>query len=78
MREFAIRFHNIDDVNNFVKQMRDIGCDLDLLSEDRHYVVDAKSAMGIFSLDLSGQLTLRAYTDNPDILNDITNKLRNM
>lgn len=44
--------------------------DVDLISG--RYAVDAKSIMGIFSLDLSKPIELKAHTDEPgDFAKDI-------
>jgi phosphotransferase system HPr-like phosphotransfer protein len=54
--EVKIRLSSIEDVRNFVELVRQFEGDIDLSSG--RYVVDAKSIMGIFSLDLSKNLTL--------------------
>ena len=42
--------------------------DVDLVSG--RYVIDAKSIMGIFSLDLSKPINIQVHGDNPDSLID--------
>ena len=44
---------DIDTVQTFVNLTKDVPFDIDLRSEGRLQVIDAKSIMGIFSLDLS-------------------------
>ena len=39
-------------------------CDCEILLKSGKYVVDAKSILGIFSLDLSQPLTVEIYGDN--------------
>ena len=39
-------------------------CDFEILLKSGKYVVDAKSILGIFSLDLSKPLTLEIYCDD--------------
>ena len=51
MKSYEIFLKTIIDVKNFVNAINDFDFDLDLVSG--RYVVDAKSIMGIFSLDLS-------------------------
>ena len=51
MSEFLVSLTSIDDVRQFVKAATHCACDVDVLSG--RYVVDAKSIMGLFSLDLS-------------------------
>ena len=66
MKNYKIRLKTIDDVRNFVNAVASVECDVDLASG--RYVVDAKSIMGIFSLDLMSAITLNAHTDNSDKL----------
>ena len=61
MKEIKISLSNIQDIRDFVNQVILVDYDVDL-SQGR-YVIDAKSIMGIFSLDLLSPITLRAHTD---------------
>lgn len=62
MKSYEIFLKTIIDVKNFVNAINDFDFDLDLVSG--RYVVDAKSIMGIFSLDLSKPITLRVFSDD--------------
>ena len=62
MKNFTIYLTSIIDVKNFVNIVNDYDYDIDL--ESGRYVVDAKSIMGIFSLDLSKPITMRVYSDD--------------
>lgn len=55
-----IKFEKIDDVKNFVNIVNQYDFDITLSSEK--YTVDAKSIMGIFSLELSDKINLTANT----------------
>ena len=55
-----INLQNVDDVKMFVNASMRQNYDIDLLSG--RYVVDGKSIMGIFSLDLSREIALTAHT----------------
>ncbi len=57
MKEFKVKITSIDDVKNFVGAACMQMCDIDITSGK--YVIDAKSIMGIFSLDLSKPVTVR-------------------
>lgn len=62
MKSIMIRLETIEDVKEFVSIMAQFqGC-YDLASG--RYVVDAKSVMGIFSMDLSRTLELRILETN--------------
>ena len=69
MREVTIQLETINDVKNFVSTVTKFECDFDI-AVDR-YVVDAKSIMGIFSLDLSKPLTLQINTDDEKEIGDV-------
>ena len=62
--EVKIRLKSIEDVRNFVELVRQFEGDIDLSSG--RYVVDAKSIMGIFSLDLMNPIMLTAYGDSSE------------
>lgn len=63
MKSYEIFLKSIIDVKNFVNIVNEYDFDIDL--ESGRYVVDAKSIMGIFSLDLSKPITMRVYADDP-------------
>lgn len=62
MVKATVMLATINDVKDFVSQVTMCDYDVDLLSG--RYAVDAKSIMGIFSLDLSKTLQLEAHTDD--------------
>lgn len=61
MKNVTIKLETINDVKNFVSAVTTFECDFDIVAD--RYVVDAKSIMGIFSLDLSKSLDLHINTD---------------
>mgnify|MGYP000127402244 CR=1 FL=1 len=62
MKTVKISLNSIDKVKAFVNEISKFDCDFDLVSG--RYVIDAKSIMGIFSVDLSKALTLVIGTDD--------------
>ena len=64
MKSIEVRLSTIADVQEFVGIVARTPIDIDLCSG--RYVVDAKSIMGIFSLDLMNPITLTAHSDNCD------------
>ena len=62
--QFNIKLNSIDEVRNFVNEVNRFHSDFDLISG--RYVIDAKSIMGIFSLDLSKPLTLDVHEHDDD------------
>jgi phosphotransferase system HPr-like phosphotransfer protein len=61
MKTVQISLNSIDKVKSFVNSITKFDCDFDLVSG--RYVIDAKSIMGIFSLDLSKPIDLNIHTD---------------
>ena len=62
MKTVKISLNSIDKVKAFVNEISKFDCDFDLVSG--RYVIDAKSIMGIFSLDLSKAIELSIHTDD--------------
>ena len=61
MKTTKIRLTSIEAVRDFVEVVRQFDGDIDLSSG--RYVVDAKSIMGIFSLDLSKPIKVEIFAD---------------
>ncbi len=61
MKTLQISLNSIDKVKSFVNDVTKFDCDFDLVSG--RYVIDAKSIMGIFSLDLSKPITLNVHAE---------------
>ena len=72
MKTFNLLLSSINDVKDFVNIVSKYDFDVDLTSG--RYVVDAKSIMGIFSLDLSQPLDMIIHKDGDisDILEAIS------
>ena len=64
MKTVKISLSSIEAVRDFVEIVRKYDSEIDLSSG--RYVVDAKSIMGIFSLDLMNPITLTVHSDNCD------------
>lgn len=64
MKTYRISLNSIDKVKDFVNTVSKYDADFDLVSG--RYVVDAKSIMGIFSLDLSQPIDLNIHAGNAD------------
>ena len=65
MKTIKITLNSIDKVKSFVNEITKYDYDFDLVSG--RYVIDAKSIMGIFSLDLSKPIDLNIHVeDNVD------------
>ena len=71
MKSVMIRLSLVENVNKFVNIVSRYPFEMDLRA-GRH-VVDAKSILGIFSLDLSKPIVLEIYGDDcEELMRDIT------
>jgi len=61
MKTVKICLNSIEKVKSFVNEITKFDVDFDLVSG--RYVIDAKSIMGIFSLDLSKPIDLNIHAD---------------
>lgn len=62
MKAVKISLNDIDKVKSFVNEVTKFDTDFDLVSG--RYVIDAKSIMGIFSLDLSKPIDLNIHSED--------------
>lgn len=70
MKSVQISINTVDKVKAFVNDIKQFEYDFDLVSG--RFVVDAKSIMGIFSLDLRKPICLNINTeDNTDAVLDV-------
>ena len=72
MKTVQISLNSIDKVKSFVNEITKFDNDFDLVSG--RYVIDAKSIMGIFSLDLSKPIELNVHAEG-NVTDDILRAL---
>lgn len=65
----TILLNNIENVNRFVSKMAEKDYEVDLSLGK--YLVNAKSIMGVLSLDLTQPVTIKADTDDETLLEEI-------
>lgn len=65
MKTVSISLNSIDKVKAFVNDISKYDYDFDLVSG--RYVIDAKSIMGIFSLDLSKPINLNIHAEGENL-----------
>ena len=73
MKTVSISLNSIDKVKSFVNDISKYDFDFDLVSG--RYVIDAKSIMGIFSLDLSKPIDLNIHAEGSN-LEDVLDVLK--
>ncbi|MDE6025881.1 MAG: HPr family phosphocarrier protein [Lachnospiraceae bacterium] len=64
MIEVRVSLNSIEKVKSFVNDISAFNAEFDLVSG--RYVIDAKSIMGIFSLDISKPIDLNIHTEDND------------
>lgn len=69
MKKFTIKFSTFDEVKRFVDAMSRIPEDADIASG--RYIIDAKSIMGLYSLNLSKELELIVHSDDNNRIEEI-------
>ena len=62
MKIMRIKLNTLNDANSLVKSIDKYNYDIDAVCG--RYVIDAKSIMGIFSLDLSKPIDLNIHADD--------------
>ena len=67
MKTVQISLNSIDKVKSFVNEISKFDFDFDRVSG--RYVIDAKSIMGIFSLDLSKPIDLNIHSEGEALEN---------
>lgn len=73
MTKVIIRLPSVKEVKDFVSAISSCDFDLDIAAD--RYIIDAKSIMGIFSLDLSKPLELRIISDDESETSDVLDKI---
>lgn len=69
MNMVKVQFRGLESVKNFVNILTHFNNEFDIV--DQRYVIDAKSIMGLFSLDLTRPLDLKIYSEDEDEINQI-------
>lgn len=69
MRTVYVSLPTIETVQNFVERISPLGGQFDLLWDE--YILDAKSLMGIFGLDLTKPIELRIEKDTEETMRAI-------
>ncbi len=68
MKNFLVHLKSINEVKEFVRIVNNFEYDVDLVSG--RYIVDAKSIMGIFSLDLAKPIEVMVHQGNSEDLKE--------
>ena len=69
MHTVQVNLNSVEKVRAFVNSVNTFDSEFDLVSG--RFVIDAKSIMGILSLDLSKPITLNFYSDDDAIMESL-------
>lgn len=70
MIQMKIKFEKVTDVTEFVNEISKLECEADLSSG--RYLINAKSIMGLFTLNLSNPVDLIIHSEDNDLKNKFT------
>lgn len=73
MNIVKVQFRGLNSVKTFVNILAHYENDFDIISE--RYVIDAKSIMGLFSIDLTQPVDLKIYCEDDETMNKILKDL---
>ncbi len=73
--KISINLSTVERVKRFISFICQYRAECNLTSWDGKYIVDAKSVMGVFSLDLSKPVKLEIYTNDQEEAMKIMNGL---
>ena len=74
MTSVQINLNSIEQVQSFVNEITKFDAEFDLVSG--RYVIDAKSIMGIFSLDISKPIDLNIHADTESETTEILDAIK--
>lgn len=66
MLSIMVKLNVIDDLKNFLNETRSTEAEIDLIKG--RYIIDAKSIMGLLSVDLSKPVELVIHSDDKSLL----------
>ena len=75
MQKFIVNLNSINKIKEFSKDVSTFESDIDVVSG--RYVIDAKSIMGLFSLDLSKPMPIVIHSDDDSELERFAEKMKN-
>lgn len=73
MNDLCILINTVDKAKDFVNKISTVQCDVDVMVG--RYVIDAKSILGIFSVDISKPLRMKIHAVTEDEYNEAFDKI---
>lgn len=69
-----INLNSVEDIKKFIKVVTNFEEDIDIISG--RFVIDAKSIMGVFALDLSKPVEAQIITEDPKAIDKFTDAMK--
>lgn len=76
MKTYIIQIRTIEEIKEFVKLNETQPFDID--AENERYVIDAKSPMGLFSMNLTVPIKIICHTNERHLIQKYENSLQNI
>ena len=64
--KYLVNLNKVNSINKFVEDISKYEFDIDIIKGS--YIIDAKSLMGIFTLDLSEDVTIEIHSDDKNVI----------
>lgn len=74
MKKFSVLLDSVDKIKSFCEVTNQFDIDVDIVAG--HYMIDAKSILGVLSLDLSEPIKFKIHTMMDDEANGIINEMQ--
>ena len=68
MIKTVIKLNSLDDINEFEKELTKVNADVDASTKNCGYIVDAKSLMGLISLNTTKPITITINADDDSLI----------
>lgn len=68
MIKTVIKLNSLDDINEFEQELTKVNADVDASTKNCGYVVDAKSLMGLISLNTTEPIVITVNTDDASLI----------
>lgn len=73
MKNYILNLNTVNKVKKFVDITSNYTCDIDIIRG--RYIIDAKSILGIFSLDLSVPIQVYIHSDDSEVLHKFSEEM---
>ena len=76
MKTAKVSLDTVDKIKTFVNLAMAVAPDIDLSSDNTRYIVDAKSIMGVFSLNTARPLNVTIHSEDDAVCDEILESMK--